>query len=88
MKQRIIDYFKKDGLEATVKYIDPSYMIRCVRLPLSPSPSPSHYAYLPVRLSVCLSVYLPVRPSVCLFVCLLVYLPVNACLSIYLPIYL
>ena len=28
MKKKIVEYFKADGLEATVKYIDPSYMIR------------------------------------------------------------
>jgi hypothetical protein len=28
MKDKIVEYFKRDGLEATVKYIDPSYMIR------------------------------------------------------------
>lgn len=30
MKQRIVEYFKKHDMEATVKYIDPSYMIRSV----------------------------------------------------------
>ena len=30
MKQKIEEHFKKDGLEATVKYIEPSYMIRYV----------------------------------------------------------
>ena len=30
MRKKIVDYFKADGLEATVKYIDPSYMIRYV----------------------------------------------------------
>ena len=84
MKQRIIDYFKKDGLEATVKYIDPSYMIRCVRLPLPLSPSPSLYAYLPVRLPVCLSVYLPV--NACLSIYLSICLWGSACLSVRLSI--
>ena len=32
MKNKITEYFKADGLEATVKYIDPSYMIRFVHL--------------------------------------------------------
>lgn len=30
MKQRIVEYFKRHDMEATVKYIDPSYMIRSV----------------------------------------------------------
>ena len=30
MKTKIVEYFKKHSLEATVKYIDPSYMIRSV----------------------------------------------------------
>ena len=30
MKLRIREYFRKQGIEATVKYIDPSYMIRSV----------------------------------------------------------
>lgn len=30
MKEQIISYFKENGLEATVKYIDPSYMIRFI----------------------------------------------------------
>ena len=30
LKARIVEYFKKNGLEATVKYIDPSYMVRSV----------------------------------------------------------
>lgn len=30
MKEQIVDYFKKKGDEATVKYIDPSYMVRSV----------------------------------------------------------
>ena len=30
MKTKIVDFFKKHSLEATVKYIDPSYMIRSV----------------------------------------------------------
>lgn len=30
MKSKITDYFKLHGMEATVKYIDPSYMIRSV----------------------------------------------------------
>ena len=32
MKKQIVDYFAKHGMEATVKYIDPSYMIRYVSL--------------------------------------------------------
>jgi 6-phosphofructokinase 1 len=28
LRDRIVDYFKKKGMEATVKYIDPSYMVR------------------------------------------------------------
>jgi 6-phosphofructokinase 1 len=30
LKDQIVDYFKSKGTEATVKYIDPSYMIRSV----------------------------------------------------------
>jgi 6-phosphofructokinase 1 len=30
LKKEITSYFKKEGMEATVKYIDPSYMIRSV----------------------------------------------------------
>ena len=30
LKEKISDYFKVKGAEATVKYIDPSYMIRSV----------------------------------------------------------
>mmetsp|Transcript_19146 Transcript_19146/g.18489 ORF Transcript_19146/g.18489 Transcript_19146/m.18489 type:complete len:535 (-) Transcript_19146:142-1746(-) len=30
LKNKIVEYFKEDGLQATVKYIDPSYMIRSV----------------------------------------------------------
>lgn len=30
MRAKIIEYFRRDGMEATVKYIDPSYMIRSV----------------------------------------------------------
>jgi 6-phosphofructokinase 1 len=30
LKNKIVEYFKEDGLQATVKYIDPSYMIRYV----------------------------------------------------------
>jgi hypothetical protein len=32
MKDRIVEYFKKNGEEATIKYLDPSYMIRFVVL--------------------------------------------------------
>ena len=31
IKKRVSSYFTEHGKEATVKYIDPSYMIRCVR---------------------------------------------------------
>jgi 6-phosphofructokinase 1 len=30
LKKKIVEYFAKHGKEATVKYIDPSYMIRSV----------------------------------------------------------
>ena len=30
LKAKIVEYFKRSGQEATVKYIDPSYMIRSV----------------------------------------------------------
>lgn len=30
LKDKIAEYFKKEGMAATVKYIDPSYMIRSV----------------------------------------------------------
>ena len=30
LKAKIVEYFRKQGEEATVKYIDPSYMIRWV----------------------------------------------------------
>jgi len=28
LKAKIVEFFKKEGREATVKYLDPSYMIR------------------------------------------------------------
>lgn len=28
MKEKIVEYFKKRGEEALIKYLDPSYMIR------------------------------------------------------------
>ena len=49
MKEQIVDYMKKNNLPASIKYIDPSYMIRSV-----PANAADALCVLTTSLSFCL----------------------------------
>ena len=77
MKEQIVAHMAKKGLPASIKYIDPSYMIRSV-----PANAADALFVLSLSLSVCVSLSLALSLAFSLSLCLCLCLSLPLSLSL------